>query len=333
MTRNNGTMADPGSVSYLFTRKGVVVVAKDQNGGLTEDDVLGAVLDAGAEEVNDLGEAFEVVSEATDLVAVRTALQEAGIDYDSAEAPSSPRRRSPSTPRRRAKVFRLIDALEDSDDVQNVYANFDVSDEVLAGARARRLRPARLRGPGGARRAQADRVRVLGVDPGLTRCGIGVVDGADRAPGHARRTSASSAPRSRLETGDRLAGCTRPSTRSSPSTARTSSRSSGSSASTTSAASWAPPRPRASPCSSPPGRGAGGPAHPDRGQGRRHRVRPGRQGPGRDHGRAHPRPAGGAEAGGRRRRRSPWRSATCGAVAAAGRGWPRAVGAPRAGRR
>src|ERR671930_1989767 len=82
MTRNGGSMADPGSVSYLFNRKGVVIVPKD---GRSEDDVLLAVLDAGAEEVNDLGEAFEVVSEATDLVPVRTALQDAGIDYDSAE--------------------------------------------------------------------------------------------------------------------------------------------------------------------------------------------------------------------------------------------------------
>ena len=72
MTRNGGTMADPGSVSYLFNRKGVVIVPKN---GLSEDDVLMAVLDAGAEEVNDLGDSFEVVSEATDLVAVRTALQ------------------------------------------------------------------------------------------------------------------------------------------------------------------------------------------------------------------------------------------------------------------
>ena len=86
MTRNGGTLADPGSVSYLFNRKGVVIVPKPGGQAVTEDDVLEAVLDAGAEEVNDLGESFEVISEATDLVAVRTALQDAGIDYDSAEA-------------------------------------------------------------------------------------------------------------------------------------------------------------------------------------------------------------------------------------------------------
>jgi YebC/PmpR family DNA-binding regulatory protein len=130
MTRNGGTMADPGSVSYLFTRKGVVVVGKD--GGIEEDDVLAAVLDAGAEEVNDLGEAFEVLSEAGDLVTVRTALQQAGIDYDSAEAQFVPSTSVMLDEDGARRVFRLLEALEDSDDVQNVYANFDVPDEVLA---------------------------------------------------------------------------------------------------------------------------------------------------------------------------------------------------------
>ena len=129
MTRNGGTMADPGSVAYLFTRKGVVIVASD---GRTEDDVLGAVLDAGAEEVNDLGEAFEVISEATDLVGVRTALQDAGIDYESAEMSFLPSVQVPLEEDGARKVLKLVDALEDLDDVQNVFANFDVSDEVLA---------------------------------------------------------------------------------------------------------------------------------------------------------------------------------------------------------
>ncbi|MFD5400996.1 YebC/PmpR family DNA-binding transcriptional regulator [Streptomyces griseorubiginosus] len=128
MTRNGGSMADPGSVSYLFNRKGVVIVPK---GELNEDDVLGAVLDAGAEEVNDLGESFEVLSEATDLVAVRTALQDAGIDYDSAEANFVPTMQVELDEEGARKIFKLIDALEDSDDVQNVFANFDVSDEVM----------------------------------------------------------------------------------------------------------------------------------------------------------------------------------------------------------
>ncbi|MDX2525354.1 YebC/PmpR family DNA-binding transcriptional regulator [Streptomyces europaeiscabiei] len=129
MTRNGGSMADPGSVSYLFNRKGVVIVPK---GELSEDDVLEVVLDAGAEEVNDLGEAFEVLSEATDMVAVRTSLQQAGIDYDSAEANFVPTMQVELDEEGARKIFKLIDALEDSDDVQNVFANFDVSDDVMA---------------------------------------------------------------------------------------------------------------------------------------------------------------------------------------------------------
>jgi YebC/PmpR family DNA-binding regulatory protein len=129
LTRNGGTMADPGSVSYLFNRKGVVIVPT--SGGITEDDVLGAVLDAGAEEVNDLGESFEVVSEATDLVTVRSALQEAGIEYESAEAAFLPSVEVPLDEENAKKVFRLIEAIEDSDDVQDVYANYSVSDEIM----------------------------------------------------------------------------------------------------------------------------------------------------------------------------------------------------------
>jgi YebC/PmpR family DNA-binding regulatory protein len=129
LTRNGGSMADPGSVSYLFSRKGVVIVGKAA--GVTEDDVLGAVLDAGAEEVNDLGDSFEVVSESGDLVAVRTALQQAGIDYESAEAAFLPSVEVPLDEDQARRVFRLIEALEDSDDVQDVYANYSVSDEVL----------------------------------------------------------------------------------------------------------------------------------------------------------------------------------------------------------
>ena len=128
MTRNGGSMADPGSVAYLFNRKGVVIVPKAR---LSEDDVVAAVLDDGAEEVNDLGEAFEVVSEPTDLVGVRTALQKAGIDYESADQSFLPSVQVPLEADGARKVLKLVDALEDLDDVQNVYANFDVSDDVL----------------------------------------------------------------------------------------------------------------------------------------------------------------------------------------------------------
>ena len=128
MTRNGGSMADPGSVSYLFSRKGVVIVPK---GSLSEDDVLSAVLDAGAEEVNDLGEAFEVVSAAGDVVAVRTALQAEGIDYESADTSFLPSMSVEVDEDTARKVFRLIDVLEDNDDVQNVYVNADVPDQIL----------------------------------------------------------------------------------------------------------------------------------------------------------------------------------------------------------
>ena len=102
ITRNGGTMADPGSVSYLFTRKGVVIVP-NRTARRTEDDVLRPSLDAGAEEVNDLGEAFEVLCEATDLVPSARRCRTPGIDYDSAEASFVPPCRSRSTPRARAR--------------------------------------------------------------------------------------------------------------------------------------------------------------------------------------------------------------------------------------
>ncbi len=129
LTRNGGSMADPGSVSYLFHRKGVVIVPK--TGGVSEDDVLTAVLDAGAEEVNDLGESLEVISEPGDLLAVRNALQAAGIEYDSAEAAFLPTVEVELDEEQAKRVFRLIEAVEDSDDVQDVYANYSVPDEVM----------------------------------------------------------------------------------------------------------------------------------------------------------------------------------------------------------
>ncbi|MGY0236210.1 YebC/PmpR family DNA-binding transcriptional regulator [Longispora urticae] len=128
LSRNGGSLADPGSVAYMFNRKGIVIIGKQ---GRSEDDILEIVLDAGAEEVNDLGDEFEVVSEPTDLVAVRTALQGAGVDYESAESSFVPTMNVPLEEEGARKIFKLIDALEDSDDVQNVYANFDVSDEVM----------------------------------------------------------------------------------------------------------------------------------------------------------------------------------------------------------
>ncbi|MCJ8504396.1 YebC/PmpR family DNA-binding transcriptional regulator [Kocuria flava] len=130
VTRNGGTMADSGSVAFLFERKGVVEVAKKD--GLTEDDVLVAVLDAGAEEVIEGEEEFEVVSEATDLPAIRTALDEAGLEYNNDDPQFRPSMKVELDEDGARKFLRLADAVEELDDVQNVYSNADIPAEVLA---------------------------------------------------------------------------------------------------------------------------------------------------------------------------------------------------------
>ena len=130
MTRNGGTMADPGSVAYNFSRKGVITVSAEHS----EDDILAAVLEAGAEDVTRTpnGESFEVVTDPTQLVAVRSALVEAGIDYEAADAEFVPSLKIEIDADTARSVFKLIDALEDCDDVQNVFSNFDLSPEVQA---------------------------------------------------------------------------------------------------------------------------------------------------------------------------------------------------------
>jgi YebC/PmpR family DNA-binding regulatory protein len=131
VTRNGGTMADAGSTMRMFSRKGVVILAKDQDGRqLTDDDVLEATLDADPEEVNDLGEAFEIISDPSNTVAVRTAVQQAGLDYESAEVSFVPDYTQQVDVPTAEKLFKIIEALEDSDDVQNVYANFEAPDEL-----------------------------------------------------------------------------------------------------------------------------------------------------------------------------------------------------------
>jgi UPF0082 protein bcav_1989 len=130
LTRNNGTLADPGSVSYQFNRRGIIEVPAAD--GLDEDKILEAVMDAGAEEVSDEGELFVIESEPTDLVAVRSALQEAGIDYDSAESQFVASVKVELDLEAYRKVMKLYDALDDLDDVQNIYMNADASDEVIA---------------------------------------------------------------------------------------------------------------------------------------------------------------------------------------------------------
>ena len=128
MSRNGGTMADPGSVAYNFSRKGVVSISKTDS--LTEDDLLLAVLDAGAEEVIDRGGGFEVITDPSQLVEARTAVQAAGIDYDAAEAEFVPSVKVEVDVATAQKVLGLVDALEESDYVQNVFTNMDVSPEV-----------------------------------------------------------------------------------------------------------------------------------------------------------------------------------------------------------
>jgi len=130
MSRNGGTMADPGSVAYNFNRKGVISITKVEN--VTEDDILEAVLDAGAEEVKDHGGGFEVITDPSSLVAARTALQDAGIDYDSSEAEFVPNLTIEVDVETARKVFKLIDALEDNEDVQNIFANFEIPADVQA---------------------------------------------------------------------------------------------------------------------------------------------------------------------------------------------------------
>lgn len=133
VTRNGGTMADPGSVGYLFERKGVVILKKSQaEKNLSEDFVLEIVLEAGAEEVNDLGENFEIVSSPTDLIAIRDSITKAGLEYESADSSFLPSTSIPVAGETAKTLLELIDVIEDLDDVQNVYCNFDISEEVMA---------------------------------------------------------------------------------------------------------------------------------------------------------------------------------------------------------
>lgn len=129
LSRNGGTLADPGSVAYLFERRGIVEVPSE---GTSEDDVMLTVLDAGAEEVETIGDVFLVTSPPNDMVEVRTALQSAGIDYNSADVEFVASTEIDMDAEGARKILRLIDALEDSDDVQNVYSNMALSEEVQA---------------------------------------------------------------------------------------------------------------------------------------------------------------------------------------------------------
>jgi YebC/PmpR family DNA-binding regulatory protein len=132
VTRNGGTLADVGSVSRIFDRKGVVEVAKAQGGRtLSEDDLLEATLDADPEDVVEEGDSFKVISDPSQVVEVRKAVQAAGLDYESAEVQFVAQyTQDVATAEAAEKLFKLFDAIEDLDDVQNVYSNEDVPDEI-----------------------------------------------------------------------------------------------------------------------------------------------------------------------------------------------------------
>jgi YebC/PmpR family DNA-binding regulatory protein len=131
-TRNGGSLAEPGAVAWQFERKGVLILEKS---AATEDDLMLAALDAGAEDIEDQGDTWQITTAPSDLHAVRTALGGAGIAVTSADLTMLPSSTIALDEASSAKsVLRVIDALEEHDDVQNVYANFDIPDDVLEAA-------------------------------------------------------------------------------------------------------------------------------------------------------------------------------------------------------
>jgi YebC/PmpR family DNA-binding regulatory protein len=127
-SKNGGSMAEPGAVSWQFHRKGVVILPKS----VSEDELMLIALDAGAEDLEEQGDTWQLTSDPTDLPPLRAALEGAGIEFDSADITMLATNTIPlGTESDARKVLRLIDALEEQDDVQNVYANFDIPDAVL----------------------------------------------------------------------------------------------------------------------------------------------------------------------------------------------------------
>ncbi|HEY4928620.1 MAG TPA: YebC/PmpR family DNA-binding transcriptional regulator [Acidimicrobiales bacterium] len=127
--KNGGAMAEPGSVSWQFERKGVIAVPRSHD----EERILEVAMEAGAEDLADEDERWLVTSAPSDMMAVRNALEEAGLDPGPPELTMVPTSTVELTVESEAKrVLRLIEALDDHDDVQNVYANFDIPDEIMA---------------------------------------------------------------------------------------------------------------------------------------------------------------------------------------------------------
>jgi YebC/PmpR family DNA-binding regulatory protein len=129
-TRNGGSLAEPGAVAWQFHRKGEIIV--DKTSGVDEDELMMAALEAGAEDVADQGDTWDVTTAPTDFIKVRDALGEAGVTMASADLTMIASTAVPLTTEADArKVLRVLDALEEHDDVQNVYANFDIPDEIF----------------------------------------------------------------------------------------------------------------------------------------------------------------------------------------------------------
>lgn len=128
-TKNGGTLGDPGSVAWMFTRKGVVLIRRDT---VTEDDLMMAAMEAGAEDITEDGDYWQVFCAPTELQQLKAALAEAGIEPESARFSMEPNATIPLDKDAADKVLKLTDALDDEDDVQEVYSNFEISDEILA---------------------------------------------------------------------------------------------------------------------------------------------------------------------------------------------------------
>jgi YebC/PmpR family DNA-binding regulatory protein len=125
-TRNNGNLGEPGSVGYLFSQKGLILASGD------EDEVMLTALEAGAEDVRESGEGtYEVITEAGQMRVVREALVNVGLTVETADVTQLPANLVPVEESEAKKVLRLIDALDDLDDVQAVFSNYDIDDEVM----------------------------------------------------------------------------------------------------------------------------------------------------------------------------------------------------------
>ena len=129
LSKNGGSLAEPGAVSWQFDRKGVVLLPK---GDHDEDDLMMIALEAGAEDLTDVGEAWQLTTEPTNLNQLRDALEEAKIEFTSADLVMVPQQTIELNESDAKSVLRLIEQLEDNDDVQDVYSNFDISEEVMA---------------------------------------------------------------------------------------------------------------------------------------------------------------------------------------------------------